>query len=47
MKQEYLGYEHNLQLVQDLAADPASILSYLPGRAAWSFNLYKRHFSHA
>jgi hypothetical protein len=47
MRQEYLGYENNLQLVKDLAADPGSIAAYLPGRAAWSFDLYKRHFPHA
>ena len=28
MKQEYLGYENNLKLVQDLALDPESIASY-------------------
>lgn len=44
MRQEYLGYEHNLQLVEALAKDPEAILGFLPGRAAWAFNLYKRHF---
>lgn len=44
MRQEYLGYENNLQLVEALAKDPDAILAYLPGRAAWAFNLYKRHF---
>jgi len=47
MRQEYLGYENNLRLVQDLARDPESILAYLPGRAAWAFELYRRHFSRA
>jgi hypothetical protein len=47
MRQEYLGYEHNLKLVQDLAKDPSSILAYLPGQAIWSFELYKRHFNNA
>lgn len=45
MKQEYLGYENNLQLVKDLAADPASLAAYLPGRAAWAFDLYRHHFN--
>ena len=44
MRQEYLGYEHNLQLVQNLANDPESILAYLPGRSAWAFQLYRKHF---
>lgn len=45
MQQEYLGYENNLQLVQDVARDPESILKYLPGRSAWAFELYRRHFA--
>ena len=44
MRQEYLGYENNLQLVQDLARDAESLLAYLPGRSAWAFELYRRHF---
>ena len=45
MEQEYLGYENNLQLVQDLAGDAESLVAYLPGRSAWAFELYRRHFS--
>ena len=44
MRAEYLGYENNLSLVQDVAADPEALLSYLPGRAIRAFNLYRRHF---
>lgn len=47
MKQEYLGYEHNLQLVQDLVADPESIVQYLPGRSVRARDLYRRHFNNA
>jgi hypothetical protein len=47
MKAEYLGYENNLTIVQDLARDAQSLLSFLPGRAAWAFELYKRHFANA
>jgi hypothetical protein len=47
MRQEYLGYENNLQLVEDLAHDPESIMAYLPGRSAFAFQLYKRHFEKA
>jgi hypothetical protein len=46
MRQEYLGYENNLQLVGSLAKEPESILNYLPGRSAWAFQLYRRHFNH-
>jgi hypothetical protein len=45
MQGEYLGYEINLRLVQDLASDPESIMAYLPGRAARAFQLYRRHFA--
>jgi hypothetical protein len=47
MKQEYLGYENNLAIVQALAKDAESLLAYLPGRAVWALELYKRHFNHA
>jgi hypothetical protein len=47
MRQEYLGYENNISIVQDLPKNPESLLAYLPGRAAWAFELYKRHFKHA
>jgi hypothetical protein len=45
MKGEYLGYENNLNLVRDVAADPEAIRSYLPGRAIRAFDLYRRHFT--
>ena len=47
MRQEYLGYEHNLQIVEGLAGEPESLLNYLPGRSAWAFELYRRHFKNA
>jgi hypothetical protein len=47
MKQEYIGYENNLQIVEGLAREPESILNYLPGRSVWAFELYRRHFQHA
>jgi len=46
MKQEYLGYENNLNLVCDLTHDPESIAAYQPGRGLWAFKLYRRHFEH-
>jgi hypothetical protein len=47
MRQEYLGYENNLQIVEGLAKEPESLLNYLPGRSAWAFQLYRRHFKDA
>jgi hypothetical protein len=47
MKQEYVGYENNLQIVENLPKDPQAILAYLPGRSVWAFELYRRHFPHA
>jgi hypothetical protein len=44
LRAEMLGYEHNLNLLEDLRRDPASVLAYLPGRAAWAWQLYRRHF---
>jgi hypothetical protein len=44
MKQEFIGYENNLKMIQDLAVDAESILAYLPGRTAWAFELYRKHF---
>ena len=47
MKQEYLGYENNLNLVRDLAVAPEKILNYLPEQSVRAFNLYRRHFEDA
>jgi hypothetical protein len=47
MRQEYLGYENNLQLIQDLAVDAERINWYLPTEAARAFHLYKRHLRDA
>lgn len=44
MRQEYLGYENNLDLVRELVREPESIAAYLPGRATWAWQLYRRHF---
>jgi len=47
MRGEYIGYENNLKLIQDVSRDPDSILTYLPGRSVWAFQLYRRHFAQA
>ena len=44
MKQEYIGYENNLKLVQELAQDPDALLRYLPERTKEAYQLYQRHF---
>jgi hypothetical protein len=47
MKQEYLGYENNLAIVQELPKNADALLAYLPRRAASAFEIYKRHFVRA
>lgn len=47
MKQEYLGYEHNLNLVNDVMTNPELILKYLPERSQEAFKLYRAHFNNA
>lgn len=47
MKQEYLGYENNLNLVRDLAVAPEKIVDYLPEQSVRAFNLYRKHFEDA
>jgi hypothetical protein len=44
LREEYLGSENNLRLVQSLARDPGSILTFLPKRAVRAFELYQEHF---
>ncbi|MDW8019488.1 MAG: hypothetical protein RMI34_05365 [Chloroherpetonaceae bacterium] len=44
MKAEYLGYENNLKIVEELPNDPEKILNYLPGRAIYAFKQYQKHF---
>lgn len=45
MKQEYLGYEHNLEIVSQLPKNPNSLFQYLPGKSIFAFQLYQKHFS--
>ncbi len=44
MRNEYLGYEKNLQLVSDLVTEPESLKSYLPEQANRAWELYRRYF---
>jgi hypothetical protein len=45
MKQEYLGYENNLTIVQELPRNVNALLAYLPARATRAFEIYQRHFA--
>ena len=47
MRLEYIGYENNLSLVEDISRNPEAILTYVPSRTAWAFELYRRHFNHS
>ncbi|PCI38934.1 MAG: hypothetical protein COB53_03995 [Elusimicrobia bacterium] len=44
MVDEFLGYQHNLKLVEALLKDPENIYDFLPKEAAASFDLYRKHF---
>lgn len=45
MRQEYLGYEHNLAIVQALPKSSEAILGFLPPDAVRAFELYRKHYS--
>lgn len=45
MKQEYIGYENNLKLVEDLMIDPERIFNYLPEKSAKAFDIWRKHFA--
>lgn len=44
MQQEYLGYENNLRIVEQISKDPDSLFAYLPDRAVKALELYRAHF---
>lgn len=44
MKQEYIGYENNLNLVKELPQDPDSVFKYIPETSKMAFQHYLRHF---
>ena len=44
MKAEYVGYENNLKIVNELPSNPDAILNYLPERSQLAFKLYQKHF---
>ena len=44
LKAEYLGYEHNLDLINELKIQPNSIKNFLPEKSFHAFNIYRKHF---
>jgi hypothetical protein len=44
MKNEYLGYENNLNLINDLSVNPQLIKKYLPERSIKAWRLYRECF---
>jgi len=44
MKNEYLGYENNLEVVTSLPGDPENLMKFLPERSVEAFRLYRKHF---
>lgn len=47
MKKEYLGYEKNLRIVENVVKNPDYLFDELPERSIEAFKLYKRHFKNA
>jgi hypothetical protein len=41
MRNEYLGYENNLQLIQDILVEPSRIRDYLPERSQVAWDNYR------
>lgn len=44
MRQEYLGYEQNLAIVQALPNNADALFGFLPPEAVRAFELYRKHF---
>lgn len=45
MKQEYIGYENNLNIVRELPGNADALLKYLPEKSIEAFKLYREHFT--
>ncbi len=44
MKLEYAGYEHNLEIVAEVAEDADALFRFLPERTVAAFTRYRTHF---
>jgi hypothetical protein len=42
MKKEYIGYEHNLNLIKELKKDPKNIKKFLPKKSWEAFKIYQK-----
>src|SRR5262249_42656412 len=47
MKQEYLAYENNLAIVQELSTNADSLRAYLPSRTVCALEIYNGYFARA
>ena len=43
-KKEVIGYENNVQLLNQLSINPNNILNFIPERSKDAFRLYQKHF---
>ena len=41
---EVIGYENNINLLNQLTLDPNNILNFIPERSKDAFRLYQKHF---
>lgn len=44
MMKEYLGYEHNLEIVETVREDPDVVFRFAPPSTRRAFELYRKHF---
>lgn len=44
MRQEYIGYENNLNIVEELPRSPDAIFNYIPEKSKLAWQYYVRHF---
>lgn len=44
MKAEYLGYEHNLSIVEKIIDNPEALRDFVPEKSWEAFKLYRKHF---
>lgn len=45
MKNEYIGYENNIELINQLKINPDNIINFLPKSAITAFKLYRKEIS--
>lgn len=45
MRAEYLGYEHNLNIVEKIVYNPEILKDFVPEKSWKAFDLYRKHFN--